>query len=397
VAMYPKFILSTSFILLCLICKAQQINKKQLLDNVNTAVEQINEGQYNFHDTYSKVAIGEDSVKKSNVINCFFKKLPTDTLTGYQLASFTNYYKIIYDGDHLWTEYNAELETADKTSYPEKIKELKTQKHIYPFYISLNQELQDCNKEAFLKNITITGIELYAGEPCYKLQMTAFGGSNTKVSDLIFVSVASFIPKGQIIILDKTIAQAHEVQTFNYWISDFKQDKLLNGQFSKEKLTGYIKEKAYDPAIKINTSGLLPVGTIAPDWELPLVTGNSLKLSSLKGKVVVLDFWYKACLPCQEQMMQLEPLRHKYDNNKVVFIGVNTIDDPIKDKLKLFLDKRNISILTVYNGKNIESIYNAPYSPALFVVGKDGKIIYTQEGFSEDLLKNVSAAIDKQL
>ena len=148
---------------------------------------------------------------------------------------------------------------------------------------------------------------------------------------------------------------------------------------------------------KGNTNLLLPVGTIAPDWELPLVTGNTQKLSDLKGKVVIMDFWYKACAPCQQQMIALQKLHDKYDKSKVAFVGVNTIDDLVKDKLQLFLTKRNITMPNVYNGKSIIGLYKAYYAPVLYVIDKTGKITYTLEGYSKTLLNDVSGVIEKNL
>jgi thiol-disulfide isomerase/thioredoxin len=125
------------------------------------------------------------------------------------------------------------------------------------------------------------------------------------------------------------------------------------------------------------------------------LSGSKLKLIDLKGKLIVLDFWYKACAPCQKQMISLQKLHDKFEKNSVMFIGVNTVDDPIKDKLELFLKNRNITMPCVYNGKSIESIYGVYGSPTLIIIDKEGKILFTVDGYSDTLLEDVSKVIEQ--
>lgn len=395
--MRPGISLTIILIFVVFACRAQE-DKQHLLNKIDSSVNSLNEGEFDFHDTHSKIAVGEDSTKGMHVYNCYFKKQPADSLVGYQLASFNNgQYQNIYDGVKLWTVANGTLETTDRATHPEKISLLKTNYYVYPLFKYINDNLQRYNKDTMLKKIRICDTELYKGERCYKIQEQANGSEGSKVEAYYYVAVKSDIPIGEIISIEKNIGRAKEILTFDYWISDFKEVKLADNQFTKGILSGYNKEREYDPSFKENPDGLLPKGTAAPDWELPLVNGGKMKLSDLKGKIVVMDFWFKACAPCQEQMIELEKLNKKYNIEKVVFIGINTTDDPAKDKLTLFLQKRNISMLTVYNGKNIAGLYQAPYSPALFVIDKGGKVIYALDGTSDTLLKDVSEVIDKNL
>ncbi len=163
-------------------------------------------------------------------------------------------------------------------------------------------------------------------------------------------------------------------------------------------MSGYDKEIIVDEKNEVETNNeLLKNGSLSPDWELPLINGGTLKLSDLKNKVVILDFWYKACAPCQKQMIDLQELHDKFDKDKVVFVGVNTIDDPIKDKLVLFLKNRSLTMTSVYNGNQIEKLYNVYASPALFIIDGSGKIIFSLDGYSNTLIKDLTAEIEKLL
>lgn len=65
------------------------------------------------------------------------------------------------------------------------------------------------------------------------------------------------------------------------------------------------------------------VGAMAPDFDLPLLNGGQKKLSSLRGKPVVINFWATWCLPCKEEMPLLEKYAAKY-SDRLVVLGVNS-------------------------------------------------------------------------
>lgn len=383
------------------LAKSQQIDTKQLLDKINNAVNSISEAKFILHDNYNKISVGEDSTKRKSHSKCFFKKLPTDSLIGYLLASFRNDgYEQVYDGNALLslTPWNKTLEITEKTMYPNKIKELRSNYFIFPFLKYLNAGLQFYNKDTMLNKIKVSGFELFNGEQCYKIQtgISPNTGKN-KVESYIFVSTKSFLPIRNYIYFETIVGQAKEIQVFDYWISDFKPGAIDKKQFTKEVLSSYDRIAKYNPSSEDSKNQLLPIGTIAPDWKLPLLSGQKLKLSDLKGKIVIMDFWYKACAPCQKQMISLQKLHEQFDKEKIVFIGINTIDDPIKDKIELFLKNRNITLVSVFNGKTIENLYKVYASPALFIIDKEGKIVFTIDGYSTTLYEDVTKVIEQHL
>ncbi|MBD2705893.1 TlpA family protein disulfide reductase [Spirosoma sp. BT702] len=128
-----------------------------------------------------------------------------------------------------------------------------------------------------------------------------------------------------------------------------------------------------------------------------MISGKTLSLEELKGKLVILDLWFKACAPCQKQMLSLQALHEKYSADKVMIVGVNTIDDPRKDRLALFLKNRLITMPSVYQGDSIQALYKVHGSPALFVIDKQGTIIYTASGYSPTLVEEVDQLLAKKL
>jgi len=78
-------------------------------------------------------------------------------------------------------------------------------------------------------------------------------------------------------------------------------------------------------------------------------------------------------------------------------IGVNTHDDPEKDKLELFLKNRLITTKSVYEGNSIAPLYNVYGSPSLFIIDKKGEIVFTKVGYTPSLLDEVEKVLNKQL
>jgi len=380
---------------------AQQYNVGELLGKIDEAVNSISEGQFILHNVTTKISVGEDTTRRDSYSICFFKRLTSDSLTGYQLASFRNDgYKQVYDGNALFvlTPWDKTLQVTNKKTYPNEIKELNNDYFIFPFFKYLNKLIQYFNNDKLLSKVEILGVESFNGEDCYKLQTgTSHSSDKNKAEDYYFISTKTFLPIRQLVKMENIIGQAKEIQTFDYWISNLNSISVPENQFSKEILSAYNREKLFDPSGDKSQNQLPAVGAMAPNWELPLVSSGKLKLSDLKGKTIILDFWYKACAPCQKQMTALQKLHNKFKNNSVMFIGINTIDDPKKDKLEMFLKNRNITMPSVYNGKSIESLYGVYASPALIIIDKEGRILFTVDGYSDTLLEDVSKVIEGQL
>lgn len=70
---------------------------------------------------------------------------------------------------------------------------------------------------------------------------------------------------------------------------------------------------------------------LAPDFELPSINGNKVKLSSYRGKVVILNFWTKTCRPCLEEMPSIADLAKALKAHPNVALVTITTDEDAKD------------------------------------------------------------------
>ncbi len=128
------------------------------------------------------------------------------------------------------------------------------------------------------------------------------------------------------------------------------------------------------------TSGIeaqIRQGYDAPDIALPTLNGDTIRLSSLKGKVVLLDFWASWCAPCRISNKQLVKLYPKYKSKGFEILGISLDDD--KSKWEKAIKKDNISWLQVNDGGGWDAptavnwhIYAIPTS---YLVDKNGKLV----------------------
>ena len=110
---------------------------------------------------------------------------------------------------------------------------------------------------------------------------------------------------------------------------------------------------------------------------LPTVKGDTLKLSSLKGKVILLDFWASWCGPCRSSNRQLVKLYSRYKDKGFEILGVS-LDENKKDWIKA-ISKDKIKWLQINDAGGWDAKtaidWNISQIPTSFLVGRDGKII----------------------
>ena len=106
-----------------------------------------------------------------------------------------------------------------------------------------------------------------------------------------------------------------------------------------------------------------------PDIDLKTITGKTFEMKKLKGKVVVLNFWFTACLPCIEEIPALNKLVKEYKNRDVVFFGITY--DNLKTLKSEFLPKHRFDFNIVSDSKSITEMFSAGY-PTTYVIDKSG-------------------------
>jgi cytochrome c biogenesis protein CcmG/thiol:disulfide interchange protein DsbE len=118
------------------------------------------------------------------------------------------------------------------------------------------------------------------------------------------------------------------------------------------------------------------VGSQAPDFSLPLMQNTQgdtrISLAALRGHVVLLDFWASWCAPCRSQARILSEMAPSEADSDVMFVGINTGDDPAR--AEEYLQQTNLPYPSVLDTAGVAEAYDARTLPTLVIVDREGRI-----------------------
>lgn len=123
-------------------------------------------------------------------------------------------------------------------------------------------------------------------------------------------------------------------------------------------------------------------GDEAPDFELTQINKNNeletIRLSDLRGKGVMLNFWATYCPPCEKEMPYMESLYPKYKDD-IEIVAVNL--DQSELVIHRFIDKYKLTFPVVHDTKSdIMDLYKVKPLPSTFFIDPNGIIVEKVEG-----------------
>ncbi len=138
------------------------------------------------------------------------------------------------------------------------------------------------------------------------------------------------------------------------------------------------------------------VGTEFPDFDVLDIDGNRITKDALKGKVIVLNFWFIGCAPCEMERPALNELQKRYaENDDVVFIAFANNN---KEQLDKFLADHPIRYVVIPTEKGfVKQVFELNSYPANIVVGKDGKFFFNSLASGIGIATILQREIDKAL
>lgn len=133
----------------------------------------------------------------------------------------------------------------------------------------------------------------------------------------------------------------------------------------------------------------LKIGEITADYLGKNSDGDKVNLTNFKGKVVIITFWASWCGPCLKELPLLEDFQRKLGKARLEVIAVN-----LKEKRRTF--RRIVKKLKTYEMTLTHDVYGyiaRKYGvgpiPALFIIGKDGRLAYQAVGYGEASIQKI--------
>jgi thiol-disulfide isomerase/thioredoxin len=116
------------------------------------------------------------------------------------------------------------------------------------------------------------------------------------------------------------------------------------------------------------------------EYTLRALQGEPVKLASLRGKVVVLDFWATWCGPCRVQHPLYEQVKKRFaGKNEVVFLNINT--DEEESAVQPFINELKWDAANVFFEDGLSRLMRVSSIPTTIIIGKDGQIFSRMNGF----------------
>src|SRR5438445_5400721 len=156
-------------------------------------------------------------------------------------------------------------------------------------------------------------------------------------------------------------------------------------------------------AVSINDR---PTGNIpeAPSKPLAEMTWTNdkdhvQKLSELKGKAVILDFWATYCPPCRLEIPHLNSLIAKYGSENLQIVGLNVGGDDDRPEIPKFIANTKIDYPIAFPEDDLTRFIFAERDdiPQTAVFDRNGKMVTKIVGFSPEIQKELDAAVEKAI
>ena len=128
-------------------------------------------------------------------------------------------------------------------------------------------------------------------------------------------------------------------------------------------------------------SAALPaVGVVAPDFASKSDSGRNVRLSELRGQVVLINFWASWCGPCRQELPLLNKMYTQYRAAGFVLLAVN-VDDNRKDA-DAMLKRLDLRFPILFDSnKSVARLYGVDTMPATLLIDRDGRVRYVHRGY----------------
>ncbi len=172
-----------------------------------------------------------------------------------------------------------------------------------------------------------------------------------------------------------------------------RYDKLIYLD-EDNQIRAYVFSKIEEDYVAPENNVFLSNKTKAFPFDVVDINGNSYSLSRLKGKVIVMNFWFTACGPCVKEIPELNKLVDKYRGKDVVFLGFTY---NIAYNIKRFLQKFDYKYQLIPESQ-VEIInYEIKSFPTNIIIDQKAYIVFKTEGYGYNTVDDLDKAISELL
>lgn len=194
----------------------------------------------------------------------------------------------------------------------------------------------------------------------------------------------------------KSLFSSAEILNYkkNYYLDKQNKDIIavyarMTEQEIEARIAAQKQKKADDKATRKALDGAVLESLAFVDME-----GNHHNLESLKGKVVVLNFWFIQCKPCVAEFPDLNKLKTEFKGQPVEFFAVAWNK---KAALAKFLTTKKLDFTVVPEGRPLVDQFKIPHYPYNIVIDQEGKAHYISDLLSTNVLKRVKRKVKSLL
>ena len=363
---------------------------KSILNKTISNLNQIKTVEYtlDFH-FYSE----SQNIDIRDTATCYFDFTSSDSIIGAKYMFFARIANCVFNGKFVYNSdfdtkqliYNYKPSNYSVTSSIFMGNSIFVIRKILPEFVSDSTTTITRLNDTILDNTACYKFKIILKDKFVNLGGVLTHAKGVITNHILSISKDNYLPK-EYSSFSPNNTDYIQATISNIIIPAFKPDSLWNYDWMPEE---YLRISYEDFVKSYRTSITQQIGELAPDWTLPMIKGDSVKLSAQKNDLILLDFWYQGCGACVTAVPDINEIQKEFAGKGLKVYGIEFVKPNDKGLIE-YIDKNKIEYPILYLGKSVASDYSVSAAPTFFLINNQQKIIYASAGLNKtDLLKAI--------